>query len=49
MPGVAEGGTADGEAVRVQALKNAKVGFNFLRPGFRGICRPQLRYSDFNH
>lgn len=33
MPGVAEGETPDGEAVRVQALKNTK-GVNFLRPVF---------------
>jgi hypothetical protein len=34
VPGVAERGTPDGEAVRVQALKNTKAGFNFLRPVF---------------
>jgi hypothetical protein len=32
---VADGETPDGEAVRVQALKDAKMGFNFLRPVFR--------------
>ena len=36
MPGVAEGDTHDGEAVRVQALKNTKAGFfNFRRPVLR--------------
>jgi hypothetical protein len=34
VSGVAEGGTADDEAVRVQALKGAK-GVNFLPPVFR--------------
>jgi len=39
VPGVAEGETSDGGAVRVQALKNAKIGFNFLRPVFRECVR----------
>ena len=45
MPGVAGGGTADGEAVRVQALKNTRTGFNFLRPGFAVSLTPFTRTS----
>lgn len=41
MPGVAGEGIPDGEAVRVQALKNDRAGLNFLRPGFRS------RFSGF--
>jgi hypothetical protein len=43
VPGVAEGGTPDDEAVRVQALKNAK-GVNFLRPGFGGFASRTREY-----